>query len=78
MTFGAGVLIDALTFSLIEEDLNIAKYNLSIVVASELDVLSYSIANHMPNKESGTKHRKQSQGSNAGDGGKDASGKHFS
>ena len=73
MAFGAGVLIAALTFSLIEEAYDMAKDIVTVVLGFALGGLSYSIANHILNKRSGTKHRKRSHGQDAG-GGKNASG----
>ncbi|HKU48439.1 MAG TPA: hypothetical protein VJP79_00690, partial [Nitrososphaera sp.] len=73
MAFGAGVLIAALTFSLIEEAFNLVHDILTVVLGFTLGGLSYSISNHILNRKSGTKNRKRSHGENAG-GGKDASG----
>jgi zinc transporter, ZIP family len=73
MAFGAGVLIAALTFSLIEEAYNLVNDLVPVVLGFTLGGLSYSIANYILNKKSGTKNRKRSHGENAG-GGKDASG----
>ena len=73
MAFGVGVLIAALTFSLIEEAYQEVKDIVTVVLGFALGGLSYSIANHILNKRSGTRHRKQSHGDSAG-GGKDASG----
>ena len=74
MAFGAGVLIAALTFSLIEEAYNLVKDLVLVVLGFTLGGISYSIANYILNKKSsGTKNRKRSHGENAG-GGKDASG----
>jgi zinc transporter, ZIP family len=74
MAFGAGVLIAALTFSLIEEAYNLINDLVPVVLGFTLGGLSYSIANYILNiKSSGTKNRKRSHGENAG-GGKNASG----
>jgi zinc transporter, ZIP family len=73
MAFGAGVLVAALTFSLIEEAYNLVNDLVPVVLGFALGGLSYSIVNHLLNKKSGTKNRKRSHGENAG-GGKDASG----
>lgn len=73
MAFGAGVLIAALTFSLIEEAYNLVHDVVPVVAGFALGGLSYSIANYVLNRKSGTKNRKRSHGENAG-GGKDASG----
>jgi ZIP family zinc transporter len=73
MAFGAGVLIAALTFSLIEEAYSLVNDLLPVVSGFALGGLSYSLANHALNKKGGTKNRKRSHGENAG-GGKDASG----
>ncbi len=73
MAFGAGVLIAALTFSLIEEAYNLVNDLVPVVLGFTLGGLSYSVANHILNKRKGVKNRKRSHGENAG-GGKDASG----
>jgi ZIP family zinc transporter len=74
MAFGAGVLIAALTFSLIEEAYNLVNDLVPVVLGFTLGGISYSSANYILNKKrSGTKNRKRSHGENAG-GGKDASG----
>jgi zinc transporter, ZIP family len=73
MAFGAGVLIAALTFSLIEEAYNLVNDLVPVILGFTLGGLSYSIANHALNRNGGTKNRKRSHGENAG-GGKDASG----
>jgi zinc transporter, ZIP family len=74
MAFGAGVLIAALTFSLIEEAYDLINDLVPVVLGFTLGGLSYSIANYILNiKSSGTKNRKRSHGENAG-GGKNASG----
>jgi zinc transporter, ZIP family len=73
MAFGAGVLIAALTFSLIEEAYNLVNDLVPVVSGFTLGGLSYSIANYILNIKSGTKNRKRSHGENAG-GGKNASG----
>ena len=73
MAFGAGVLVAALTFSLIEEAYNLVNDLVPVVLGFTLGGLSYSIANYILNKRKGTKNRKRSHGENAG-GGKDASG----
>ena len=73
MAFGAGVLVAALTFSLIEEAYNLVNDIVPVVLGFALGGLSYSVVNHILNNKSGTKNRKRSHGENAG-GGKDASG----
>jgi ZIP family zinc transporter len=73
MAFGAGVLIAALTFSLIEEAYNLVNDLVPVVLGFTLGGLSYSIANYILNKRSSTKNRKRSHAENAG-GGKNASG----
>src|ERR671933_2370419 len=73
MAFGAGVLVAALTFSLIEEAYGLVNDLVPVVLGFALGGLSYSVVNHILNKKSGTKNRKRSHGENAG-GGKDASG----
>jgi zinc transporter, ZIP family len=73
MAFGAGVLVAALTFSLIEEAYNLVNDLVPVVLGFTLGGLSYSIANYILNRRHGTKNRKRSHGENAA-GGKDASG----
>jgi ZIP family zinc transporter len=73
MAFGAGVLVAALTFSLIEEAYNLVNDIVPVVLGFTLGGLSYSIANHVLNKSGKTHHRMRSHGEDAG-GGKDASG----
>lgn len=73
MAFGAGVLVAALTFSLIEEAYSLVNDLVSVVLGFTLGGLSYSVANHVLNKRASTDHRKRSHGQDAG-GGKDASG----
>ena len=73
MAFGAGVLVAALTFSLIEEAYNLVNDIVPVVLGFALGGLSYSVVNHILNNKSGTKNRKRSHGENAG-GGNDASG----
>src|SRR5918912_3395371 len=73
MAFGAGVLVAALTFSLIEEAYNLVNDIVPVVLGFALGGLSYSAVNHILNRKRGTKNRKRSHGENAG-GGKDASG----
>jgi zinc transporter, ZIP family len=69
MAFGAGVLIAALTFSLIEEAYNLVNDLVPVVLGFTLGGISYSIANYILNKKSsGTKNRKRSHGENAGGG----------
>jgi ZIP family zinc transporter len=73
MAFGAGVLVAALTFSLIKEAYSLVNDLLPVVLGFVLGGVSYSLANHILNKRGSTDHRKRSHGNNAG-GGKDASG----
>ena len=73
MAFGAGLLVAALTFSLIEEAYNLVNDLVPVVSGFTLGGLSYSIANYILNRKSGTKNRKRSHGENAG-GGENASG----
>src|ERR687885_265550 len=73
MAFGAGVLVAALTFSLIEEAYGLVNDLVPVVLGFALGGLSYSAVNHILNRKSSTKSRKRSHGENAG-GGKDASG----
>lgn len=74
MAFGAGVLVAALTFSLIEEAFSIAKDMVPVILGFAAGGVSYSVANHVLNKNNkGLKNRKRSHGEDAG-GGEDASG----
>jgi ZIP family zinc transporter len=73
MAFGAGVLVAALTFSLVEEAYSLVNDLLPVVSGFALGGISYSTANHVLNNRGSTNHRKRSHGENAG-GGKDASG----
>ena len=74
MAFGSGVLVAALAFSLIEEAFSLAEESiLPVIIGFASGGISYSAVNYILNKRGGTKHRKKSQGENAG-GGKNASG----
>src|ERR1044072_1181935 len=74
MAFGAGVLVAALTFSLIGEAFNLAKDMAPVIAGVALGGISYSIANRILNKKNeDLKNRKRSHGENAG-GGAEASG----
>jgi ZIP family zinc transporter len=83
MAFGSGVLIAALTFSLVEEAFNLSRSIPSVVIGFILGGISYSVANRILDKKaradsspSGTtavRKRKKSHGDSAG-GGKSASG----
>jgi ZIP family zinc transporter len=82
MAFGSGVLIAALTFSLIEEAFNLVNAIPPVIIGFILGGISYSIANRILDKRSKgfsgnssslPRHRKKSHGENAG-GGKSASG----
>jgi ZIP family zinc transporter len=81
--FGSGVLVAALTFSLVEEAFSLSQSIPSVIIGFILGGVSYSIANHIldrksksksdDNKNSAVRKRKRSHGHNAG-GGKSASG----
>jgi zinc transporter, ZIP family len=86
MAFGSGVLIAALTFSLIEEAFNLVNAIPPVLIGFVLGGISYSIANLIldkrskknsngisPSSSSSPRRRKKSHGENAG-GGKSASG----
>jgi ZIP family zinc transporter len=74
MAFGAGVLVAALTFSLIDEAFSLAKNMVPVIAGFALGGISYSVANRIINKKNeGLKNRKRSHGENAG-GGANASG----
>src|SRR5215217_2611348 len=74
MAFGSGVLVAALAFSLIEEAFSLAEESiLPVIIGFASGGISYSEVNYILNKRGGTKHRKKSQGENAG-GSKNASG----
>ena len=85
MAFGSGVLVAALTFSLVEEAFSLSQSIPPVVIGFILGGLSYSIANHILDRKSKSKpegnssaggavrKRKRSHGDNAG-GGKSASG----
>ncbi|MFL6372933.1 MAG: ZIP family zinc transporter, partial [Nitrososphaera sp.] len=60
MAFGAGVLVAALTFSLIEEAYNLVNDLVPVVLGFTFGGLSYSIANYILNRKSGAKNRKRS------------------
>jgi zinc transporter, ZIP family len=51
MAFGSGVLIAALTFSLIEEAFNLSQSILPVVVGFILGGILYSVANHILDKK---------------------------
>ena len=65
MAFGAGVLVAALTFSLIEAAYSLVNDLLPVVLGFVLGGVSYSLANHILNKRGSTDHRKRSHGNNA-------------
>ena len=83
MAFGSGVLIAALTFSLMEEAFNLSQSIAPVVIGFILGGISYSVANLILDKKArhenpshGTaavRRRKRSHGDNAG-GGKSTSG----
>jgi zinc transporter, ZIP family len=82
MAFGSGVLVAALTFSLVEEAFSLSQSIPPVVIGFVLGGISYSVANHILDRKSKSKQdgtssavrkRKRSHGDNAG-GGKSASG----
>lgn len=76
MAFGSGVLIAALSFSLIEEAFSLSQSIPPVIIGFIAGGLSYTIANYILNKKSSggdSRKRKRSHGEMAG-GGKDASG----
>ena len=83
MAFGSGVLVAALTFSLVEEAFSLSQSIPPVVIGFVLGGVSYSIANYILDRKSNSKSddntssavrkRKRSHGDNAG-GGKSASG----
>ena len=83
MAFGSGVLVAALTFSLVEEAFSLSQSIPPVVFGFVLGGVSYSIANYILDRTSKSKSddststavrkRKRSHGDNAG-GGKSASG----
>jgi zinc transporter, ZIP family len=85
MAFGSGVLVAALTFSLIEEAFNLSQSIPPVVIGFIMGGISYSVANRILDKKdkgsssssaattSTVRHRKRSHGENAG-GGKNTSG----
>ena len=85
MAFGSGVLVAALTFSLVEEAFSLSKSIPPVVIGFVLGGVAYSVANHILDRKSKSKSdvtngsgssvrkRKRSHGDNAG-GGKSASG----
>lgn len=74
MAFGSGVLVAALTFSLIGEAFSLAKNVVPVIAGFILGGISYSVANRVINKKNkGLENRKRPYGENAG-GGRNASG----
>ncbi|HET7283808.1 MAG TPA: hypothetical protein VFI70_03915 [Nitrososphaeraceae archaeon] len=83
MAFGSGVLVAALTFSLVEEAFSLSQSIPAVVIGFVLGGVAYSVANHILDRKSKSKSdgnssgtvrkRKRSHGDNAG-GGKSASG----
>ena len=82
MAFGSGVLVAALTFSLVEEAFTLSQSIPPVVIGFILGGVAYSVANHVLDRKSKSKShggnnavrkRKRSQGDNSG-GGKSASG----
>jgi ZIP family zinc transporter len=85
MAFGSGVLVAALTFSLVEEAFSLSQSIPPVVIGFVLGGVAYSVANYILDRKSKSKSdvtngsgsavrkRKRSHGDNAG-GGKSASG----
>ena len=84
MAFGSGVLVAALSFSLVEEAFSLSQSIPPVVIGFILGGVAYSVANHMLDRKSKSKSnsdgdtgavrkRKRSHGDNAG-GGRSASG----
>jgi ZIP family zinc transporter len=86
MAFGSGVLVAALSFSLVEEAFSLSQSIPPVVIGFILGGVAYSVANHILDRKSKSKSksksygdtgavrkRKRSHGDNAG-GGKSASG----
>jgi zinc transporter, ZIP family len=86
MAFGSGVLVAALTFSLVEEAFSLSQSILPVIIGFIFGGVSYSVANRILDKKSKghrdssansntspVRNRKRSHGDNAG-GGKSASG----
>jgi zinc transporter, ZIP family len=86
MAFGSGVLVAALTFSLVEEAFSLSQSILPVIIGFIFGGISYSVANRILDKKSKghrdssansntspVRNRKRSHGDNAG-GGKSASG----
>jgi len=55
MAFGSGVLVAALTFSLVEEAFSLSQSTPSVVIGFILGGVSYSVANHILDKKSKSK-----------------------
>ena len=55
MAFGSGVLVAALTFSLVEEAFSLSQSIPSVVIGFILGGVSYSVANHILDKKSKSK-----------------------
>jgi zinc transporter, ZIP family len=83
MAFGSGVLVAALTFSLVEEAFSLSQSIPHVVIGFVLGGMAYSVANYIldrrsnslsdDNTSSAVRKRKRSHGDNAG-GGKSVSG----
>jgi ZIP family zinc transporter len=77
MAFGSGVLVAALSFSLMEEAFNLSQSIPSVAIGFILGGISYSAANRILDKkskdDSSVRDRKRSHGENSG-GGKSTSG----
>jgi zinc transporter, ZIP family len=68
MAFGSGVLVAALTFSLVEEAFNLSRSIPPVVIGFILGGISYSVANRILDKKS-RGHENSSTASNTGAGG---------
>jgi ZIP family zinc transporter len=73
MAFGSGVLVSALTFSLIEEAFSLSQSIPAVVIGFILGGISYSVSNRFLDKKSygcgnssAVRKRKRSHGENAG------------
>jgi ZIP family zinc transporter len=66
MAFGSGVLVAALTFSLVEEAFNLSQSIPPVVIGFILGGTSYSVANRVPDKKSTTSSRSNSSNNSTG------------
>jgi zinc transporter, ZIP family len=65
MAFGSGVLVAALTFSLVEEAFNLSQSIPPVVIGFILGGTSYSVANRVLDKKSTTSSRRSNSGNNS-------------